>query len=219
MEVGGYAAPYLKVTVFVTREAALGRELLVFRHPTAGVQLPAGSVELGEAVEAAALREVAEETGLTDTVIVASLGTRTYTLPDNGRVAAQETALCLMPGGSEQGFSVRRELTVHEIERNEAHSHVELREYVVRDSVPQIDKVTATGWVPSHDLSCAVERHFFHFKAVASTRNAWTWFAEDAHDFRCYWVPLSDDPGLVSGQDEWLSWFVNQLQETDSCHV
>lgn len=38
-----------KVTGFVTR----GRELLVFRHPTAGVQLPAGTVEAGETPEAA----------------------------------------------------------------------------------------------------------------------------------------------------------------------
>src|SRR5262249_43927849 len=47
-----------KVTAFVTRDAAQARELLVFRHPHAGVQIPAGTVEKGESAEAAALREV-----------------------------------------------------------------------------------------------------------------------------------------------------------------
>ena len=53
-----------KVTAFVVRTGALGRELLVFKHPTAGIQLPAGTVEPGEPVEKAVVREVWEETGL-----------------------------------------------------------------------------------------------------------------------------------------------------------
>ena len=38
-----------KVTAFVTQEAPQGVELLLFEHPHAGIQLPAGTVELGEA--------------------------------------------------------------------------------------------------------------------------------------------------------------------------
>jgi ADP-ribose pyrophosphatase YjhB (NUDIX family) len=56
-----------KVMAYVVRETPAGRELLVFQHrdfPDAGVQVPAGTVEPGEAVEAAVLREVQEETGL-----------------------------------------------------------------------------------------------------------------------------------------------------------
>ncbi|MFN3628776.1 MAG: NUDIX domain-containing protein [Casimicrobiaceae bacterium] len=38
--------------------------LLVFRHPLAGVQLPKGTIDPGETPAAAALRELAEESGL-----------------------------------------------------------------------------------------------------------------------------------------------------------
>jgi 8-oxo-dGTP diphosphatase len=58
----------LKVLAYVIRQHDGRRELLVFEHrhqPEAGVQVPAGTVEPGEAIEAALLREVEEETGLT----------------------------------------------------------------------------------------------------------------------------------------------------------
>ena len=55
-----------KVTAFVTRTGQDGTKLLLFRHPNAGIQIPAGTVEEGEMLEQAALREVAEETGLED---------------------------------------------------------------------------------------------------------------------------------------------------------
>ncbi len=57
-----------KVLVYVVRAAPDGPQVLVFEHrdfPEAGVQVPAGSVEPGEALEAAAYRELAEESGLT----------------------------------------------------------------------------------------------------------------------------------------------------------
>jgi 8-oxo-dGTP pyrophosphatase MutT (NUDIX family) len=47
-----------KVTAFVTRSGDFGVELLLFRHPNEGIQLPAGTVEEGEAPAAAVIREV-----------------------------------------------------------------------------------------------------------------------------------------------------------------
>lgn len=52
--------------------------LLVFRHidfPEAGIQVPGGTVELGEPLQAAALREAIEETALNDLLLVRKLGT------------------------------------------------------------------------------------------------------------------------------------------------
>ena len=68
-----------KVVAYITR----GDELLVFTHrdfPEAGVQVPAGTVEAGETLDAAVLREVHEETGLLPTAVrkAAYLGRRLW---------------------------------------------------------------------------------------------------------------------------------------------
>ena len=58
-------------------------KLLVFRKPEspdAGVQIPGGSVEPGEALEVAALREAQEETGLVGLVVQSYLGSVEYEL-------------------------------------------------------------------------------------------------------------------------------------------
>lgn len=61
--------------VVVRARAASGtRELLVFDHPQAGTQLAKGTIEPGEASGAAALRELAEESGIDDASLVRSLG-------------------------------------------------------------------------------------------------------------------------------------------------
>lgn len=59
-----------KVCPVVLRSA----EILAFRHPQAGVQLVKGTVEPGEDFRAAALRELAEESGITAATIRVDLG-------------------------------------------------------------------------------------------------------------------------------------------------
>ncbi|MCG2591513.1 NUDIX domain-containing protein [Ramlibacter sp. XY19] len=49
-------------------------EMLAFAHPLAGLQLVKGTIEPGETVEAAALRELREESGITQARIVQDLG-------------------------------------------------------------------------------------------------------------------------------------------------
>ena len=53
-----------KVTAFITWEQNNTREILVFQRPNADLQLPAGTVERGEDIEAAVIREAREETGI-----------------------------------------------------------------------------------------------------------------------------------------------------------
>lgn len=50
-------------------------EILAFAHPLAGLQLVKGSIEPGESPEAAALRELAEESGIDRARTVRNLGT------------------------------------------------------------------------------------------------------------------------------------------------
>ena len=63
----------LKVFAYITN----GNRLLVFSHPEspeAGIQVPAGSVKEGEALEVAVMREAREETGLSGLTLVGYLG-------------------------------------------------------------------------------------------------------------------------------------------------
>jgi 8-oxo-dGTP pyrophosphatase MutT (NUDIX family) len=64
------------------------QKLLVFSHPyapEAGIQVPAGTIEEGEAPEQAVLREAFEETGLTGLVLDGFLGEQKRDLADFGR--------------------------------------------------------------------------------------------------------------------------------------
>jgi 8-oxo-dGTP pyrophosphatase MutT (NUDIX family) len=48
--------------------------ILLFRHPLAGVQLVKGTIESGETPAEAALRELSEESGIDDALVVSDLG-------------------------------------------------------------------------------------------------------------------------------------------------
>jgi 8-oxo-dGTP pyrophosphatase MutT (NUDIX family) len=66
-----------KVVAYVLRFDGDGMRLAVFDHvgiPEAGTQVPSGGIEPGESPEAACLREVAEESGLTGARILRRVG-------------------------------------------------------------------------------------------------------------------------------------------------
>ncbi len=63
-----------KVCPCLTRQRGGVQQLLLFRHPLAGLQLLKGTVEEGESPESAALRELQEESGIHDAQISRKLG-------------------------------------------------------------------------------------------------------------------------------------------------
>ncbi len=63
-----------KVCPVIIRDNGGFRQILVFRHPSAGVQLVKGTVEPDEQLAAAALRELAEESGITSIHSIKSKG-------------------------------------------------------------------------------------------------------------------------------------------------
>lgn len=62
-----------KVAAFITRPHSAGPQLVVFDHPLAGVQLPAGSLEPGEDPLDGGFREAWEETGIDGLALVGRL--------------------------------------------------------------------------------------------------------------------------------------------------
>jgi 8-oxo-dGTP pyrophosphatase MutT (NUDIX family) len=65
-----------RVVAYITRDTDHGRELLVFedpKHMHMGLQVPAGRLEAEEELEAALLREIAEESGLENVRVVGEL--------------------------------------------------------------------------------------------------------------------------------------------------
>ncbi len=66
--------PAGKVCPIVLRRTGSAIEILAFEHPLAGRQLVKGTIELGESIEAAALRELNEESGIKSATVVRALG-------------------------------------------------------------------------------------------------------------------------------------------------
>ncbi|MEU0484156.1 NUDIX domain-containing protein [Streptosporangium sp. NPDC006013] len=80
--------PRIRVAAYVIRYRSTP-ELLVFDHvgsPDAGTQVPAGGVGPDESLEQAVLREVAEETGLTEVSIIGPIAVDNRPRADDGQL-------------------------------------------------------------------------------------------------------------------------------------
>lgn len=203
-----------KVTAFITRSTGEARELLVFQTPDAGIQLPAGTVEAGEAVEEALWREVREETGLTDLRLISPLGTELIPMPLGQRIVLVTVPMRMSPDPDAPavGRTLRRGLYVTEHEASGGWTQVRYAEYSVQGSEVVAAKETS-GWVPTETITAHAMRHFFHLGAAGSTPDRWVCReAEEGCDFRLFWTPLTQNPGLAFGQAKWLARYAEQLR-------
>jgi 8-oxo-dGTP pyrophosphatase MutT (NUDIX family) len=197
-----------KVTVFVTRPAVRGPELLLFEHPNAGIQIPAGTLEQGERPEQAALREAYEETGLSASLL-RRIGQQETRLPPDQRVVLCATPVYARPDpGSFDWARLRRGISVR-VERSQP-GWVQVT-YAEGDRYPDPAYTTyqITGWVPEETLAEALLRHFYHLSVPAGGPDRWQQPA-DNHLFRPFWAPLDNLPGIVPPQQAWLE-YVNEV--------
>ncbi len=191
-----------KVTAFVTNQR---QELLLFQHPNAGIQIPAGTVEPGEEPAAAVVREVAEETGLTAVSRPTLIGTENEQLPNEWRVIAAGTKVYARPDVTSFDWAhLRRGINVSVRRQADGFTQVEYLEND-REPDPQFVTYAILGWVPNERLARLRRRYFFHMSCTTPTPQSWTQFS-DNHNFALFWAPLADLPPIAAPQDEWLQY-------------
>jgi 8-oxo-dGTP pyrophosphatase MutT (NUDIX family) len=190
----------LKVTSFIVHERA---HVLLLRHPNAGIQFPAGTIEDGETPATAALREAREETGLADFGAPVAAGEHVETLVPPASTTGTKTPVYFRPDtASTSWFFIRRGLGVTIERRHGDFAQITHEEF---DQVPNPNYVTArvTGWVKSDTLAQIRRRHFFVLPFTGEMRPEWTQ-EDDGHVFGLFWAPIDALPPIIPPQDQWI---------------
>lgn len=201
-----------KVTAFVVRERGGVQELLVFKHPTAGIQIPAGTVEIGEDLETAVKREVYEETGLQSVAIEAYLGCFENELLEGERIIAETTQVYIEPDLNAMPYKEKltKGLTVNYHSTQEDFTHISYIEYDKHPN-PTCICYNIIGWVPNENIGVRKTRHFFLLNTQEETTDAWELKSDRGHIFMPYWTPLSPKPDIMSPQDKWLDFVYEKI--------
>jgi 8-oxo-dGTP pyrophosphatase MutT (NUDIX family) len=203
----------IKVTAFITRDYGGVQQLLVFRHPNGSLQIPAGTANVGEAPEAAALREGGEESGLDDLRVGAALGVEAIEVERDQAYLLTDSLLLLTPDDSStvvRGNILQRGFPLRVGESSGAFTRVNYEETELRDG-ERIVIARRKGWVPTGALTQQVERHSYHLLSDGNTPREWQVQAEPEHIFTCFWQPLAADMGLTPPQDAWLAAYYEAL--------
>ena len=194
-----------KVTAFISRERLEGRQILLFQHPQAGVQIPAGTVDEGEDWETAVLREATEETGLTQLTIHRYLGQIENELVAGEAILNQNSHIFSQPDATSLPFAplMSRGMTFEVGEQRGNFHHIRYTEY---DQLPNPTKITLyiDGWLPSERLSWRKTRHYVHLHCYEETPDRWTLPGDRNHLFAPFWANLQPKPAIVSPQNRWL---------------
>ena len=203
-----------KVTAFIVRERRDVRELLVFKHPTAGIQIPAGTVEEGEDIETAVKREAYEETGLRFLEIEEYLGCVENELQEGERIIAETTQVYIEPNLKAVPYKrkLSKGLTIDYLSTQENFTQISYIEYKYdKFHKPISIDTNITGWVPNENLSAQKKRHFFLLTTREETKDAWELKSDQGHIFKPYWTPLSPKPQIIPPQNKWLDFVYDKI--------
>lgn len=190
------------------------KELLVFTHPTAGIQIPAGTVEEGEDIETAVKREIHEETGLQFVEIENYLGCFENELEHNQRIIAETTQVYIEPDLDAIPYKRKlpKGLTVDYLSTQKDFTHISYIEYEYDQfHKPVYIDTNIAGWVPNENISAQKKRHFFLLTTKKETADAWELKSDQGHIFKPYWTPLSPKPQIIPPQDKWLDFVYERI--------
>lgn len=190
-----------KVTLFITREAPSGMQLLMFQHPAAGIQLPAGTVEIEETPEQTAYREALEETGLDQWEWIRELGIEMVPIPDEQFALIESFTLHNLEG--EPHFAqLQRGAKVQLLSARDDLAHVRYQIDRFQDS--QVINEHVVGEIPVALLVKNQRRTFFHMRTAQQTPDQWDHLADMGWTFTCFWTPLTNPAALHPAQASWL---------------
>jgi len=193
-----------KVTAFITRPTSHGTELLLFGHPHAGVQIPAGTVESDEAPEQAVMREAREESELAALTLCEYLGYTENHFTGNHRLIRVVTRVYARPDPTSLDWAHFRAGIPVSLTGQHAGDFSQVR-YEEWDRWPEPRYITyaITGWVSDALLCDTIKRYFYHLEFHGQTEERWS-VNTDQHRFNLFWAPLSQLPTIISPQDGWL---------------
>lgn len=180
-----------------------GKELLLFEHPSAGIQVPAGTVEIGEEPSDAALREGGEESGLEGLRVEEFLGAREEAPVIGDHFIACQTGVYSRPDPESFCWAqFRTGITVQLLRQENGYAQVTFEE-PDRWPNPHFATYQITGWVPQKALSQVATRFYYLLSHHGRTPQQWE-VAIDHHVFRPFWAPLDALPQVISPQASWV---------------
>ncbi|MBP7732525.1 MAG: NUDIX hydrolase [Caldisericia bacterium] len=197
-----------KVTCIVTN----GTNLLLIKHPFAGYQLPAGTVEADEEPLAAAIRETKEETSLKDVSLIKCLGVMEVGLPGGMACLLETSTIYSRPDKTSFDWAtIPRSSWVKVLRQSGGWTQINYSEPDCLPN-PNFETYSLTGWVEREKLAKCQKRHFYHFGSKHVGTNPWCVFS-DYHMFEVGWHRLDSLPQLMPPQDQWLAFALERMEK------
>ncbi|GAA0783236.1 NUDIX domain-containing protein [Hathewaya limosa] len=192
-----------KVTMLISRRSNL-QEILAIEHPYAGYQLPSGTVEDNELAIDSAIRELKEETGISDIVEIYNLASLSVNISPKTMIVKSTPVYSRPEVNSNSYAKLRKGLTVEKstIEDNNF-SMVKYSEY---DDLINPSYITyeILGWVPLNSICDSYKRTFYRV-IIDDNLDISSENFTDGHKFKNIFININEKDKLIKDHEEYVN--------------